>query len=97
MSSEQYTQKILSLGLSHEENLIEASKLGTPHLVSVVSLQLTNARDEKIQHDMDLIESKKIEDYVNVSNNGLRFTGPEKTESVKTGVYQQNLIYIVII
>lgn len=86
LSSEQYTQKILSLGLSHEENLIEASKLGTPHLVSVVSLQLTNARDEKIQHDMDLIESKKIEDYVNVSNNGLRFTGPEKTESVKTGV-----------
>ena len=86
LSSEQYTQNILALGLTHEENLIEASKLGTPHLVSVVSLQLTNARDEKMQHDIDLIESKKFEDQINVSNNGLRFTGPEKTESVKTGV-----------
>ena len=53
LSSEDEAQRILSLGLTHEENLIEASKLGTPHLVSVVSLKLTNARDEKIQNDFD--------------------------------------------
>ena len=45
LSSEQYTQQILDLGLTHEENLEQASKLKTPHLVSVVTLQLTNARD----------------------------------------------------
>ena len=48
-SSEEETQRILAMGLSHEENLIEASKLDTPHIISVVSLQLTNARDKKIQ------------------------------------------------
>ena len=48
-SSKEETQRILSLGLTHEENLIEASKLKTPHMVSVVSLQLTNARAQKLQ------------------------------------------------
>jgi hypothetical protein len=86
MSSEQYAQKILDLGLSHEENLIEASKLKTPHLVSVVSLHLTNARDEKIQHAIDLEESKKFAQLVIVLNNGKRFIGPEVTELIKTGV-----------
>ena len=64
ISSEQYTQRILDLGLSHEENLAEAKKLNTPHLISVVSLQLTNARDEKIQNEIDLIESEKFADQV---------------------------------
>ena len=86
LSSEQYTQKILALGLSHEENLIEASKLSTPHLVSVVSLQLTNARDEKIQDEIDLIESDKFASQVVISNNGLRFSGLEMSESVQIGV-----------
>ncbi len=86
MSSQQYTQKILALGLTHEENLVEASKLSTPHLVSVVSLQLTNARDEKIQDEIDLIESDKFANQVVISNNGLRFLGSEISESVKTGV-----------
>jgi len=75
LSSEQYTQRILDLGLSHEENLVEASKLKTPHLVSVVSLQLTNARDEKIQNEIDLAEAEKLADLVIVSNNGMRFIG----------------------
>ena len=86
LSSEQYTQKIPALGLSHEENLIEASKLSTPHLVSVVSLQLTNARDEKIQDEIDLIESDKFASQVVISNNGLRFSGLEMSESVQIGV-----------
>ena len=88
LSSEQYTQKILDLGLSHEENLIEASKLKTPHLVSVVSLQLTNARDEKIQNEIDLIESEKFADQVLISNNDSRYSGPKISESMKTGILE---------
>lgn len=88
LSSEDEAQRILALGLTHEENLIEASKLGTPHLVSVVSLKLTNARDEKIQNDIDLIESEKLVKLVKVSNNGLIITGSEVSESKKTGVLQ---------
>ena len=58
-SSEEETQRILALGLSYEENLIEASKLSDPHMVTVVSLQLANANDDKIQSEIDLIESEK--------------------------------------
>ena len=86
MSSQQYTQKILAIGLSHEENLAEARKLKTPHLISVVSLQLTNARDEKIQNEIDLIESEKFADKVTVS--GSRYIGSEMSESIKTGVLE---------
>ena len=74
MTSEQYAQKILDLGLSHEENLIEASKLKTPHLVSVVSLHLINARDEKVQYAIDLQESAKYAQLVTVSNDGKNFS-----------------------
>ena len=86
MTSEQYAQKILDLGLSHEENLIEASKLKTPHLVSVVSLHLINARDEKIQYAIDLDESEKYAQLVIVSNDGKNFSGSKVSESIKTGV-----------
>tara|TARA_Y100000385_G_C12887734_1_gene548598 strand:- start:151 stop:870 length:720 start_codon:yes stop_codon:yes gene_type:complete len=85
-SSKEETQRILSLGLTHEENLIEASKLKTPHMVSVVSLQLTNARDEKIQAKLDNIEANKFADLVITSQDKTEFTGPEITNLVKTGI-----------
>ena len=90
LSSEQYTQRILDLGLSHDENLKEASKLKTPHLVSVVSLQLTNARDEKIQNESDFAESVKLAKLVKISNNNLSFIGSEISESIKTGVLAED-------
>jgi len=90
MTSEQYAQKILDLGLSHEENLIEASKLKTPHLVSVVSLHLINARDEKVQYAIDLQESAKYAQLVTVSNDGKNFSGSKVSESIKTGVLDED-------
>ena len=91
LSSEEYTQRILDLGLSHEENLVEASKLKTPHLISVVSLQLINARDDKIQYEADFIESEKFAALVNISESGLIFVGSEVTDSIKTGVLDVDL------
>ena len=88
MSSEDETQRILALGLTHEENLKEASKLKIPHLITVVSLQLTNARDEKIQNEIDLTESEKFADLVLTSNNSSKFTGPKISDSIKTGVLE---------
>ena len=46
-SSEEETQRILALGLSHEENLIEAKKLKSDHMISVVTMQLINAKMKK--------------------------------------------------
>jgi hypothetical protein len=85
-SSEEETLKILAKNLSHEENIIEAKKLQTPHMVSVVTLQLINARDEKLQADADFIESEKIKNMVSISENGSKFIGPVITKSINTGV-----------
>jgi hypothetical protein len=76
-SSEEETQRILALGLSHEENLIEAKKLKSDHMISVVTMQLINAKDEKIQYQSDLIESEKLAEMVTVSDGGKIFIGPE--------------------
>ena len=48
-TSAEETQRILDMGLTHEENLLEAKKLKSSHLISVVTLQLNNAKDDKIQ------------------------------------------------
>ena len=66
-TSAEETQRILAMGLSHEENLIEAKKLKSDLMISVVTLQLTNAKDEKIQAEIDKVESNKFSDLVNVS------------------------------
>jgi hypothetical protein len=85
-SSEQETKRILALGLSHEENLIEASKLDNPHKVAVVTLQLKNAREEKIQAEHDLVDSNKYADKVVILDEGIKFISPEISENVKNGV-----------
>ena len=91
LSSDQYTQNILALGLTHEENLIEASKLKTPHLVSVVTLQLTNARDAEIQNKIDLIASDEFASMVIISSDGLKFIGSNVSESKKTGILETDI------
>jgi hypothetical protein len=85
-SSSEETKRILALGLTHEENLIEASKLDSPHKVSVVTLQLTNARDEKIQSDIDTIASEEFANKVVILEDGMKFIGSDVSESTKTGV-----------
>lgn len=90
-TSEEETQRILALGLSHEENLIEAKKLKSNHMISVVTLQLTNARDEKIQDELELIESAKYSDMVEVSDDNLNFVGPKVVKKIKKGVLEQDI------
>ena len=90
-SSEQETQKILALGLTHEENLVEASKLDSPHLVSVVTLQLKNAKEEKIQFENDMLISQDFADMVIISDNNTKFTGAEISESLKVGVLDTDI------
>lgn len=83
-SLEDETQRILALGLSHEENLIEAKKLNDSHKISIVTLKLTNARDKKIQDQIDLEEAERFASLVEVSKDGLKFTGYELSESLQT-------------
>ena len=85
-SSQEETQRILALDLTHAENLIEASKLNDNHTISVVTGQLNKARDEKIQAEVDLVESIKFSEMVVVSGNYSNFTGSKISESIKKGV-----------
>jgi hypothetical protein len=87
-SSAEETQRILAMGLTHEENLIEANKLESSHMISVVSLQLTNARDEKIQDEIDLTQSKEFSNMVSVSDDSSKFISTQVSESIKTGVLE---------
>ena len=89
-TSEDETQRILAMGLSHEENLIEAKKLDSPHMVSVVTLQLINARDEKIQAGIDLAASDEFASMVSVIGDS-KFVGSELTESKKTGILETDV------
>ena len=85
-TSAEETQRILAMGLSHEDNLIEAKKLKSSHMTSVVTLQLTNARDEKIQAEMDQVEAEKFADLVNVLEGGTIFIGTEVSESLENSL-----------
>jgi len=85
-SSAEETKRILSLGLTHEENLIEAGKLQTIHTISVVTGQLNKARDEKIQAELELAKSLKFAEMVIVSDNNSNFIGSKISESIKKGI-----------
>jgi plasmid stability protein len=93
-SSEDEAQKILALGLSHEENLRMASKLGTPHLVKIVTLKLNNARDEKIQTAIDVEKSLEFAQQVKVSKNSNEFISMEISESLQTGILSTDIDFL---
>ena len=84
-SSKDETQRILAMGLSLEGSLAEAKKLDTPHMVSVVSLQIKNAISKNIQDDKDLQASKKFERMTTVSEDGSKFISSEISEIIKDG------------
>ena len=85
-TSAEETQRILEMGLSHEDNLIEAKKLKSSHMTSVVILQLTNARDEKIQAEKDQVEATKFADLVNVFDDDSSFIGSQVSESLENSL-----------
>ena len=92
-SSEEETQKILALGLTHSENLIEANKLKDAHTISVVTGQLKKAEDERIQA---IIDDEKIAEYsqtVIISDDNTKFTAPVISVSKKIGVLDNEYDY----
>ena len=52
-------------------------------MASVVKLQLMYANDEKIQAEIDLVESKKYADSVFISDDRSNFIAPELVETIK--------------
>jgi len=81
--AEAETKKILALGLTHAENLSEASKLTDPTLVSEVVQELNTINDNA------LIEAEKVAKYaekVKVSDSNSKFVGSTISNSKMRGV-----------
>tara|TARA_B110000008_G_C16887970_1_gene531631 strand:- start:435 stop:1172 length:738 start_codon:yes stop_codon:yes gene_type:complete len=95
LSSEQEAQRILDLGLSHEESLVEAGKLETPHMIAVVTLQLNNARDAKIQSEIDLKEANEYAEKVIVTEENSKFISSEISEKVKNGILGTDIDQVI--
>ena len=90
-SSQDETQRILSLGLTHAENLIEASKLNSSHTVSVVTGQLMKAEDDKNKAALDEVSISKYAESVKVltSDSEVKFEGLQMSESKRVGMLDE--------
>jgi len=90
-SSQDETQRILSLGLTHAENLIEASKLNSSHTISVVIGQLMKAEDDKNMAILDAVSISKYAESVKVlnGNSEVKFEGLQMSESKRVGMLDE--------
>ncbi|WP_416677238.1 hypothetical protein [Candidatus Pseudothioglobus sp. Uisw_016] len=87
-SSQDETQRILALGLTHAENLIEAGKLKDNHTISVVTGQLMQAEDDKNKAAIDAVNISKYAESVKVLNDDsqIRFEGVQMSEVKRVGM-----------
>ena len=90
-SSQDETQRILDLGLTHAENLIEASKLNSSHTISVVTGQLMKAEDDKNKAALDEVSISKYAESVKVLNSDseVKFEGLQMSESKRVGMLDE--------
>ena len=87
-SSQDETQRILALGLTHAENLIEAGKLKDNHTISVVTGQLMKVEDDKNKAAIDAVNISKYAESVKVLNDDsqIRFEGVQMSEVKRVGM-----------
>jgi len=90
-SSQDETQRILDLGLTHAENLIEASKLKDNHTISVVTGQLMKVEDDKNQSIIDAVNISIYAESVKVLNSDseVKFEGLQMSESKRVGMLDE--------
>ena len=79
--SDVQTEKILALGLSHDQNLVEARKIADPNIASAVTKELNNRILEAENNRIELENVVKYAGMVKVSNNNLKFLGPKISDT----------------
>ena len=77
------TEKILTLGLSHDQNIVEARKIADPNMASSVIKELNSRLLEAEKNRVELENVAKYAEMVKVSNNNLKFVG-SKISDTKT-------------
>ena len=75
------TDKILALGLSHDQNLVEARKIADPNIASAVVKELNNRILETENKRLEIESVVKYAEMVQVSDNNLKFTGSKISDT----------------
>jgi len=85
------TQKILSQGLTHDENLSAAQNLTGSHMISIVTGKLIQAEDKKNKDIMDAINIAKYSENVKVleGDSETKFEGSKISSSKRVGILDE--------
>ena len=75
------TDKILALGLSHDQNLVEARKIADPNIASAVVKELNNRILEAENKRLEMENILKYSEMVKVSDDNLKFTGSKISDT----------------
>ncbi|MDB9951472.1 hypothetical protein OAD60_04460 [Candidatus Thioglobus sp.] len=75
------TDKILALGLSHDQNLVEARKIADPNIASAVVKELNNRILEAENKRLEMENILKYSEMVKVSDDNLKFVGPKISDT----------------
>jgi hypothetical protein len=74
-------EKILVLGLSHDQNLVEARKIANPNISLAVIKELNNRINEAEINRVDLENISKYAEMVKVSDDNLKFVGAKISDT----------------
>ena len=96
--SDVQTEKILALGLSHDQNLVEARKIADPNIASAVTKELNNRILEAENNRIELENVVKYAGMVKVSNNNLKFVGPKISDTKSRNIISkaENLDFFLL-
>ena len=75
------TEKILALGLSHDQNLVQARKIANPNISLAVIKELNNRITEAEINRVDLENISKYAEMVKISDDNLKFLGPKISDT----------------
>ena len=79
--SELQTEKILALGLTHDQNLVEARKIADSNIAAAVVKKLNKRILDAENNQIDIENASKYAEMVKVSDNNLKFVGPKISDT----------------
>ena len=96
--SDVQTEKILAMGLSHDQNLVEARKIADLNMASAVIKELNKRKIEAENNQVELENVVKYAEMVKVSDNNLKFVGPKISDTKSRNVVgkAENLDYYLL-
>jgi len=92
------TEKILALGLTHDQNLVEARKIADSNMAAEVVKKLNKRILDAENNQIDIENASKYAEMVKVSDNNLKFVGPKISDTKSRNLLgkAENLDYYLL-